>query len=289
MLFPLLLAALPPVSVDWSGVSDATIERCDLSGLESLVLQGMVDEGYAVVRSIPPDGIALVIRAEAGRFTVEGTRSDRHATRAVVIPSPCDSTIQVEILAGMRAVSEELSVEVKVEPPKQTSTSTIAQPPIAIAEPLPWRISGGVGAVLPSETGMFTVRAGVRRRIAEVWFLGVLLEGSVRPSRGVVVFEPVLAAQGVWELWSSASGIAVLIGLEAGLLGHVFTREGDTGGHADGRFGLLIEGRLPVLGATLLVLPYIRMIPVRQEVFGVTAFEAGHFGAVFALSVSFDL
>ncbi len=32
------------VSVDWSGVSDALIKRCDLSGLENLLLQTIVDE-----------------------------------------------------------------------------------------------------------------------------------------------------------------------------------------------------------------------------------------------------
>jgi hypothetical protein len=259
------------------------IERCDLSGLEAMVLQGMVDEGYAVVRSVPPDGIALVIRAVDGRFTIDGQRAERSASRAVIIPAPCDSTIQVEILAGMREVSQELSIEI-------AKTATVSAPiEAAIAEPLPWRISGGVGAVLPSETGMFAIRAGVRRRIAEVWFLGLVLEGSVRPSSRVLVFEPVVAAQGVLEVWSSASGIAVLIGLEAGVLAHLFKRDESSGGHVDGRFGLLLEGRLPVLGATLLVLPYLRLIPVRQEVFGSTAFEAGHFGAVFALSVSFDL
>jgi hypothetical protein len=285
VLFPLLFAALPPVSVDWSSVPDSVIARCDLSGLEAMVLQGMVDEGYAVVRAVPSDGIALVIRADDSAFTIEGTRAELSATRRISIPAACDSTIQVEIVAGMRIVSDELSVEL----PRPAPTATIAEvvtPPLELA---PWRISGGVGAVLPSGTGMFAVRAGVRRRIAEVWFIGLLLEGSVRPASGVTVFEPVLAAQGVLELWSSASGIAVLAGLEAGLLGHIFSREGDSGGHVDGRFGVVLEGRLPILGATLLVLPYVRLIPVRQEVGIETAFEAHHFGVVFALSVSFDL
>jgi hypothetical protein len=286
VLLALLLAALPPVSVDWSSVPDTVIERCDLFGLEAMVLQGMVDEGYAVVRSAGPGGIALVIRAGEDAFTVEGRRDDRSASRSIAIPSDCDSTIQVEILAGMREVSGELAADVLAPPPIETAT---VAPPAVELERLPWRIFGGVGAVLPSSTGMFAVRAGFRRRLADVWFLGLVLEGSVRPHSDVLVFEPVLAAQGVWELWSSASGIAVLLGLEAGVLAHLFTRDGDGGGHADGRFGLVLEGRLPILGATLLVMPYLRLIPVRQEVFGATAFEARHYGAVFALSVSFDL
>lgn len=296
MLLGLLAAALPQVSVDWSEVPDAVIARCGLAGLEAMVLQGMVDEGYAVVRSIPEDGIALVIRSDGDRFTVEGARAERRASREVPIPARCDSTIQVEILAALREVGGELRLEpAELRPAAPVETATAAAPP-AIAAPVeteerpPWRIWGGFGAVLPSGTGMFALRAGVRRRIEDVWFLGLLLEGSVRPTSDVLVFEPVLAAQGVFEIWSSASGIAVLTGIEAGLLAHLFSRSGEGGGgHVDGRFGVFIEGRLPILGATLLILPYVRLRPVRQQVGVETAFEARHFGAVFALSVSFDL
>jgi hypothetical protein len=286
-LYALLFAALPQVSVDWSSIPDAVIARCDLSGLEAMVLQGMVDEGYAVVRSVPPGGIALMIRADDDQFLIEGARNERTARLRVAIPRECDSTIQVEIVAAMRTVSDDLSAEL---PLPETRTATIAEPtPAPIAEPLSWRLFGGVGAVLPSATGMFAIRLGARYRIEEVWFAGLVLEGSVRPTSGVTVYEPVLAAQGVFELWSSTSGIALLIGLEAGLLAHLYSRDDGSGGHADGRFGVLFEGRLPILGATLSVLPYVRLIPVRQQVGSEDAFVAHHFGVVLALSVSFDL
>ncbi len=288
MLWSLLLStALPQVSVDWSEVPDAVIARCDLSGLETMVLQGMVDEGYAVVREVPPDGIALTIRADDTRFEIEGRRGERRSQVVVPIPRPCDATIQIEILSRMHEVSDALGVETAL-PPAGTSTATEREPPVSAA-PADWRISAGVGAVLPSATGMFAIRAGVRRRIVDAWSAGLVLEGSVRPARGVTVFEPVVAAQAVLELWSSRSGIAVLAGVEAGLLAHLFSREGARGGHLDGRFGLILEGRLPVLGATLLVLPYLRLRPVRQDVGPDTVFEAHHFGVVIALSMSIDL
>src|ERR1700704_1101492 len=49
------------VSLDWSRVSDAVIKRCKLSGLESLLFQGLVDANYALVRDVGPSGIRLSI------------------------------------------------------------------------------------------------------------------------------------------------------------------------------------------------------------------------------------
>lgn len=279
------------VSVDWSAVPDEVIARCELDGFEAAMLQGMVDEGYAVVRRAPPDGVRLELTWIEGRFIVRGYRLDRTLARDVAIPNTCDATMQVELLDRMVQVAAELSRS----PPPPVRTATVTAPvPVPVPPPAPphprWRISAGAGAVLPSGTAMLAIRAGVRHRIETAWQVGLLVEGSVRSAESVLVFEPVLAAQAVYELVSTAGGLGVLAGLEAGLLGHIYSREDTgTGGHADGRFGLVLEGRLPVLGATLLVLPYIRIRPVRQQVGTKTAFAARHFGAVVALSLSFDL
>lgn len=285
------LLALPEsspqeVSIDWSSVPDEVIARCGLDGFETAMLQGMVDEGYAVVRRAPEDGIRLELTWIEDRFIIRGYRLDRTAAREIVIPASCDATIQVELLDRMLQVAGVLG---RAEPPPvRTATISTPAPPPPVTRP-PWRIFAGAGAVLPSGTAMLTVRAGVRRRIEDAWLVGLLLEGSIRSAESVLVIEPVFAAQATYELISTRAGLGLLAGLEAGLLGHIFSREEGSGGHPDGRFGLVLEGRLPVLGATLLILPYIRIRPVRQQVGTKTAFAAKHFGAVVALSVSFDL
>lgn len=269
----LLAITATPVAVDWSQVPDAVIERCELAGLETVLLQELIEAGYAVVADSGARGISLEIRVRGAGFDIVTRRGAEVRSERVHIPEPCDSTIGFSLANAATAALASFEV---IEPPA---------PPPPGAD---WAFQASAGGVFPGSTfALAAVRVGVVRRLPASLGAGLVFEGSVRSADGLVVSEPMLAVQLLWRAIEDGP-LRVSAGLELGVIGHVFSREGDSGGHVDGRFGVPITLALEAVPIALFIVPHTRLVPVLHRSSGDITYEAEHLGLVASIGVHLD-
>lgn len=300
-------AALRPVMIDWSAVSDATVQRCGLGLLQSLLLQGMVESGFAVVDTAGPQVIKVTLRERKGAVLVEAQRDDVVARRRVAVPVRCDSTIGVDLQAAARGTALEVEQVVKErQPPPPANSEPVTPPPTSPlwaeptpsrAEPLraevvapeihergPARIRGRLGAGVAlshADSPFVAVTAQLGGRFGG-WSVAASFDGALRNSLGVTVFEPALGPE--------VSRIVRLGGMELGvgaavqLLGHAFWRDDDRGGHLDVRFSVPVRLEHAGTGIGLALVPNLRLRPVEHRVGEDVAYSIGHFGGLAALT-----
>lgn len=282
-----VLAASEPVrvAVDWSAISDATIDRCNLTGLQSLLLQTLIEAGYAVVDITDSRAIRVTIGEEAARFGVVGSFENARATRSVRLPQRCDGTIGIDLQSAVRAVADELRHVATPAPPPAPAPIVITQAPAPAPQPrLTLSVGGGVsGSTTSSLFAMPMVRAS---RWTRELYLAVQLDVATRSQHDVIVVEPVLSLSGGRRLVHSGA-FAIAVGASAGLLGHVFTTDGDSGGHVDARFGVPVDVSYAMV--TLTAMPTMRLRPVTYRTDDAIAYRADRFGLLVALAVSFDI
>jgi hypothetical protein len=281
------MAAVPrsDVGVDWSGVGDRVIAQCGLEGLQNVLLQRLVEENYAVVREPGPLDVRFLLHEDGTRFLLEARSGQEIERGSIAIPDPCDSTIVVPIAHEMlRLVGVVFDRAHPIAPKKKswvtTSTRTeVERPPHLLFQ-------GGAGFSIPgSSTVLFTARASVRHPLLSHILGGIAVDASIRDSLGVLVVEPVLGFE-ILHAISLPAELRFTYGLEAGPLGHVFERDGALHGRLDGRIGVPLELSLPILGAGVALMPYLRFTPVEQRVLGQLAYGADRIGILLVIFVS---
>ncbi len=306
MLFSLLMIAtaavgpdLRPVMVDWSGVSESAVQRCNLALLQTLLLQGMVESGFAVVDTLGPRVIKVTLRERKGAFLVDAQRDDVVAKRRVPIPNRCDSTIAVDLQAAARATA--LEVEEQTPTPPPTSNAPVApfwadRPPPVVedvrvqAAPVStsaraWtgpRGRVGLGASMSSSGSPFaalTAQIGARYG---GWWLAASLDAAVRDSLGVIVLEPALGPE--LSRLVSVGNVQLGIGLSAQLLSHRYWRDDGGGGHFDARFSAPLRVEHATSGVGLALVPSVRMRPVEHRIGDELAYKARLLGFLAAIT-----
>ena len=55
------VVARQAVALDWSRVSPEVLERCRLRGLETMLLQALIERNYAIVGAAGPDDVELTL------------------------------------------------------------------------------------------------------------------------------------------------------------------------------------------------------------------------------------
>jgi hypothetical protein len=294
MLAPIFVMALVAgaeserydVAVDWSRVPDEAITRCGLSGLESALLQALVDEHYAVVKEADVRGVRVTIDVDGSAFRVRAEHRSETVRGDVPIPTPCDSTIEVDLVDRMmRAVREVIARARAAEtPPVLAAGPTLDDS--ATADGGGWWLSAGPMLVSPGSTSwLFGVRVSIRRLLPFGLAAGLVGEAAMRAPSGLVLAEPVLAVI-VTKMISAGGALELGVGGEAALLAHLYQRDDGGGGHLDARFGLPLEVKTPILGAGLALVPYFRVREVQHRIGDDIVHDGRAFGVLLTLFVS---
>ena len=311
MLLPLLLfaavaatsdadAELRPVTVDWSAVSDTTVRRCGLGLMQSLLLQGMVESGFAVVDATGPTVIRVTLREQKLAIVVEARRDEVVATRKVMVPARCDSTIGVDLQAAARATAREVEEQTRVvasAPAGQRPTSPFWADPVAKpvenlqeattprSGPREWsgpRGRVGVGAAMSSADSPFAAITGQLGVRYGGWWVAAAIDASLRDSLGVIAFEPALGPE---ISRTTRVGFAdVSLGVALQVLSHVFWRDGDRGGHVDARVSVPLRFEHATTGLGLAVVPSFRLRPVEHRMGDELAYRVRHVGGLLAIT-----
>jgi hypothetical protein len=292
----ILLASLPAaaadarleVSVDWSAVSDELIDRCELSGLENLLLQSIVDEGYAVANEVGNRGIEVEMLEKGRLILVSAHAVGNEEADTLPVPKRCDSTIQVELvrivlelIAAVAPHLEERPISV-VAPPEQ--------PPLLPDLPADLGLEVALGGVVPGSTSLLPwLRATLWGRAHKRFFWGVALESAFTANSDPFVAEPALAAQARYRVLDN--DLRIDVGVEIALVGHVFARDDlDTDGHVDARFAIAIALALPEWSLGAVILPTARLCTVEhRRAGGDTVFRSSRWGVIVGLFWTHDL
>jgi len=292
----ILLAGLPAaaadarleVSVDWSAVSDQLIDRCDLTGLENLLLQSIVDEGYAVAGEVGNRGIEVEMLEKGQLILVSARAAGNEEADTLAVPKRCDSTIQVELI---RIVLELIAaVAPHVEEPPVSVVAPPEQPPLLPELPADLGVEVALGGVVPGSTSLLPwLRATLWGRAHERFLWGVALESAFATNDDPFVAEPALAAQARYRVLDT--DLRVDIGIEAALVGHVFARDDlDTDGHVDARFAVPIAVAIPEWSLGAVILPTVRLRSVEhRRAGGDTVFRSSRWGVILGVFWTHDL
>src|SRR5262245_25409261 len=102
--------------------------------------------------------------------------------------------------------------------PIANATTSTAAPDRGTSAPSPreWRISAGPGLLVPASPEVLLVSASVRHRFDRL-FAGAALSaaaqlGGSQLGGSNATYEPAAAAQALYEIWATRSGIALLGG-----------------------------------------------------------------------------
>ncbi len=258
---PVLLLAQPVLglpapreaAIDWSGVPDAVVARCGLMGLENLMVQELLRAGLAVTGHVTAEGFAVALGADGEALRVVVAYRGALARRQVTIPIACDGSIQLDLTHAMLDAIRELDLR---------SIAPAVQPERAARRP--WQLQLGAVASLP---GTRHAAAGVSAvgRFAPVGNLVFGAGGEITLSRygGVLIAEPAGFGQ-VLRGVMVAGELEVRLGVEAGVLRHLYWADDGAGGRFDFRLGAPAE----LAGERLVfaLMPYLRRLSIRHIV-----------------------
>jgi hypothetical protein len=289
------------VALDWSGVSGQTVEKCLLTGLETLLLQALLEEGYAIVAPGTACELTLHISEKPGRLVVTATSQGLEEQRTIPLPRDCDSTIQLDVVRYARLTLRTLSSRLSANsipaaslPPAAPGGTTVASEPSAPAaatrgEPLGWWFLAGAGiAGVSLRSQLATVQVTARHPWGRGFDLGGTLELSVGHPNDLWVAEPVLGARVSRPLYRG-EGLALAAGAGAGLLVHAYSGpQGKHGGFTTGRLEVPIEIVMARAHLALTIMPYWRMTPVTHLRGETTIFRADRAGASLFLQIMID-
>ena len=285
------------VSVDWSAVRDADVERCGLSRLRAITIERLVGAGYAVVEHSGDSGVRVsVASAAAGvRVRVEGPGVVREDT--LDFGPQCDPTFALEassrIVERVDEVARELSARAAASqaqpanaPPAAEASaaggtavdaSAAASDDPAHEQPERAVLQAGIdlSARINASPGyQLGGGLGLRARLPEGWELGARAELTVHASDGVTVLEAMLAPALVYQ--PAPTGLGAY--LELGPVLHLATSDARDVRELDALLGLGPQLALGHVLAQLLV--YGRLRNLVHRVNGETIFETAHLGIV---------
>lgn len=231
------------VTLDWSGVPDAVITRCDLRGLGNDLLQRIVDGGFAVVDSIEADtppgaGATLRLEGQRDRIVLHAARGEVREQRDVPLPKKCDSAVLIDLGYEATALLEKIFTE-------EIATAVAEElPAVTTGVPPPTRalhVWAGAELIYPgAEQALGEITAEVRYRpVDESWAAGASFSTAFGGGDQIVIIEPRIGAHAFYLI--DAGVMRPAVGIEAALVFHAFDAPGGGDARADGRFALRFE------------------------------------------------
>jgi hypothetical protein len=277
------------VSVDWSRISDDLVGRCKLKGLESLLLQGLVDGGFAVVRDAGSSGIRARLAETATSVVIEADLPPFSERRTIALLPRCDSSLQLDLVFQLVEIAKSLRRQVA---PDEASRWTPASPvvqvnPVKAIVPAPsreWQLAVG-----PDLAGLvdLLLRLHVARRLVTLGDLsirGTLSLAIARPS-GILIAEPGLATHLLWYV-GDWSGLRIHIGAGGGLYAQWFWDERGNGGYVDERLEVPLE--IAWQRFSLLIMPYARRVAAEHTLGGKRIFATDFMGIATLAAIAID-
>ena len=262
-----------PVSVDWSGVSDAHVERCGLSRLRAGTLERLVDQGHAVVDAIADDGIAVRVASSGAHLQVDVQSGSIARTQAFAVEPDCDATFVLHVIARIAELVAEVA---RTRPPARARRpAEAAAGPSAPQERPPLQASLGLAARASTASArLLGGSAAVRLRAPARLEAGVRLELTFAERDGVSLLEgfagPLVALR--------PSGSILGAYLELGPLLHAASSDRRDATELDGALAAGLELSLGHVAAQLLAQLRLRRLEHRLDERKV--FDTGHFGVV---------
>jgi len=269
------------VAVRWSGISDATLERCGFNGLENYLLQGMIDAGYAVAAEVDERGIRLQLAEAEGGITVRGALGGH--TQEVVVPLDprCDATIQIALVDAARAVADTLAAKKIPVVSAQPTVAPLLEPdPVDRGGKSRWMV--GVGGIAASRRNqLIAARGAWRFDFTSALACGPFAELGVASTGPLLASEIGLGGQALWQV-SQGGWMAVDAGVELAVLEHLFDRDDlGFGGHTEMRAGLVLEAIATASGVGGTAVLTWRSAGVQHWIDERLVYDAGHWGFLF--------
>ncbi len=275
-----------PVQVERSRLGDVFVDKCGV-GLENLLLLALVEEGYAVVSSSGDDGLRLVFEHVTDRVDVRAAWRSEIREATVMIPEPCDSTIELELLLVARHLLAEVSrARARAIEAAKTAPATHAISTVSAADSK-WSLALGAGLRANGRTAtMPALTTTVLRRITSGLFAGMSLELGATRKQDLWVGETAASVAVRREvMW--AEPYSLRYGLELGLASHLFYLSSE---HRDGYIGARIAAPFGVIhprGVYVEISPFLLTRPVQHEIDGRVAYRAEYVGV--SVEVGFQL
>lgn len=238
------------VRADWRGVSDSVVQNCELEGLQTLLLQGLLESGHALVEVANDDTIALEIRSTNNRFSVRVQQRDFSRVRELLIPQNCDATIAL----GLVRLAQQLVAEVPKD--HRGGDDSVVMPeedPARIPEPRWPRLGLGSFVSTPA-SGDFVLGLGgwLAMPVLEQWVAQTRMTVAYANRRDVSIFEPELSGAMLYDF----SGLRV--GGRAAFVLHVFDAPSGTDTVLDSRLAVVGDVELKPSWLRVSIQPYVR-------------------------------
>lgn len=277
------------VSVDWAEVSDTFLLRCHLDGLETLLLQGLVDEGFAVVRNAGPSGIRVRLREEPNALVLDARGFDQHDERRIHVPEKCESSLQLDVVYHLVAAAKRVN---EARPSVQTQLVQPADAPEADPLDAPsfatpkWNIA--LGTELVASARVFA-HFHVERKIVSAGRLSIAANVALAMTRvsAITITEPMLGFRALWDA-QLTDAFAFRTGVGLVLSAHTFLGDNRDGSRLDGRAELPMTLVWRPYGLGVQAAPYVRRTAVEHQVRGETVFATGHVGVALLLYAELD-
>ncbi len=290
------LDGLPPestalrVAVDWSRVSPIVVRRCGFEGFGSLLLQYLLEAGYAVIeQSESPTDARIQISEEEQVFRVRVRLGGLTRQRSVSFGQKCGSSRQFELIrmaiSELEALVAHLTRANAKRIAKETPDHTVEEDvhtqgdPQRLAESphRVWSFEVEATVLIPGSGFLLPrVGSGISILFGDFVALGLLLELTGMLYGQIEVFEPGVSARLMFLV--ELGRVMIRIGGEATGVVHIASGWGRTNNHLDARFGLPLELGWDGLGLGAVVAPHVRLFEVRHRVDGRSAFFADIWG-----------
>jgi hypothetical protein len=291
-----------PVELDWSGVSEALVRRCNLTAFESHLMQPLLAAGYALVQRAGADGIRARVQSEPGAIRVDVERQSVHREARVQVPAACDSGLGLEVahalLAALSALPPPAPAPSVPEPPpppsppesapRQPATPAPTKAELETSQPRSAPAPGlwgeaGLNVALPGSEDALGSASLVLLWPVWVLRLGPAATVGLGGKDGLVVAEVTLGGRAVWPLPLGDAPVAVSLVAAADLLLHCFVVREEPGAHVDGRFGAGLRLGPSAWPLFLTAILDTRLQPVSHRLSNATEWRADRFGVQLGL------
>jgi hypothetical protein len=271
------------VTVDWSGVPDKTVERCGLVGLQAMLLQTLLESGFAVVEQNESAQISLEIRERRQRLVLVARGRGILRRVSLGIPRKCDGTIQYPLQRATLSVLRQLQADWPPAPAEDSDVRVqLVRQPSHDVKPLI-----RVGATSSSVAIPFVMLGGglgvFLTRRASIWVVG---EVALRKASNLTLMEPALDVSIRSELGYTGP-IGWRFGIGLAILGHAYFTSGKGSGHVD------VQARAPLtlvwqeVGIFLELATRMRTRPIAYTVDGEQTYDSSRLGVAVSLGYLF--
>jgi len=238
--------------------------------LDSLLVQRLLDSGFAVILEARPQDLAIRLSGDREQVQVHVQSATAHRERRLAVPDPCDSTFGLDLSEAMAALIQEVAA---VVPPVPRPPEPLLNPEAASSPPARWALAVTT-LWFPNQrplAGLAAIRQSpLSPRLQVHW--GVALE--VGYVAALTLLEPSLEAE---LQWLGALDFGTLgIGPSAAVSWPSYHDAHGFGGNLDGRVG--VAASLTVHRWALCVIPHLRWVPLSHEVQKERVFATGRFG-----------